>query len=262
MGIWNYVIAMLGSFFAGVVNVLAGNGSTLTLMILTELMGLPGNVANATNRVGIFTQSASGSWAFYTKGKLGLTRSWWYIGITTIGAIGGIYLATIVSDDQFKTAFRWLMLVTLLILLVKPERWIRETDPNKQPNWWLAVPMFLAVGFYGGFIQMGMGIFFLAVMVLGAHFSLTDSNAVKGVVVAIYTFIALLIFQWKGLIDWRVGLFMAIGQTLGGYFTALYAAQSPKANVWAYRILIVAIVFSVVKMYNLQTWVFTLFAGK
>lgn len=249
---WNYVIAMLGSFFAGVVNVLAGNGSTLTLMILTELMGLPGNVANATNRVGIFTQSASGSWAFYKNGKLGLTRSWWYIGITTVGAIGGIMLATMVSDAQFKTAFRWLMIVTLLILLVKPERWIRDTDLNKQPNWWLAIPMFLAVGFYGGFIQMGMGIFFLAVMVLGAHFSLTDSNAVKGVVVAIYTLIAIIIFQWKGLIDWRMGLFMAIGQTLGGYYTALYAARSPKANIWAHRLLVLVVILSTIKMFNLH----------
>ena len=45
------------------------------------------------------------------------------------------------------------------------------------------IPAFLALGFYGGFIQMGMGIFFLAAMVLGARYSIIDGNAVKIVVV-------------------------------------------------------------------------------
>jgi uncharacterized membrane protein YfcA len=49
---YHYAIAIIGSAVAGSINTLAGNGSAITLTILTELLGLPGNMANGTNRVG------------------------------------------------------------------------------------------------------------------------------------------------------------------------------------------------------------------
>ena len=52
------IIAVAGAFAAGVINALAGNGSVITLTILTELIGLPGNVANGTNRVGVLFNAA------------------------------------------------------------------------------------------------------------------------------------------------------------------------------------------------------------
>ena len=61
----HYIIAVLGGAFAGVINTLAGNGSAITLTILTELLGLPGNMANGTNRVGIIAQSAASNYTFY-----------------------------------------------------------------------------------------------------------------------------------------------------------------------------------------------------
>lgn len=97
---------------------------------------------------------------------------------------------------------------------------------------------------------MGMGIFFLAVMVLAARYSLTESNAVKAAMVGIYTLLAIIIFQWQGLIDWRIGLLMAIGQTAGGYLTALYAARSPEANKWAHRVLVAVVILSILKMFD------------
>ena len=46
------VLAITG-LIAGVINVLAGGGSNLTLPALM-LTGMPADVANATNRVGVF----------------------------------------------------------------------------------------------------------------------------------------------------------------------------------------------------------------
>ena len=47
---YHYIIAIVGSALAGAINTLAGNGSAITLTILTELLGLPGNMANGTNK--------------------------------------------------------------------------------------------------------------------------------------------------------------------------------------------------------------------
>lgn len=252
----HYLIAIIGSAAAGSINTLAGNGSAITLTILTELLGLPGNLANGTNRVGVLTQSLAGTYAFYKNGKLDMSRSWSYIIFTIIGAVVGVLVAIWVSSEQFIGIFRFLLIFMLVVILVKPNRWLRATDTSKRPNLWIVIPVFLLIGFYGGFIQMGMGIFFLAAMVLGAHYSLIDGNAVKIVVVGAYTILAILIFEWQGLIDWKIGMIMAVGQTIGGYFTALYAARYEKANIWAHRILIIVVVGAILKMFNVHRLLF------
>ena len=251
MELWQYLIAIAGGVFAGFINTLAGNGSAITLTVFTEVLGLPGNAANATNRIGIFTQCIAGVAAFHKNDRMKLERSWPYILITTIGSLGGIALALMVSNEQFRIVFRYLMVVMFFIIIFKPERWLRNTDTSSRPNWWIALPAFLAIGFYGGFIQMGMGLFFLAAMVLGARFSLTDSNAAKLFVVAVYTGIAIIVFAARGMIDWKMGAVVAVGQSLGGWFTAAYAAKSPKANKVAYWVLVVVVIAGILSLFDL-----------
>lgn len=256
MDAYIYVIAIVGSAIAGAINVMAGNGSAITLTILTELIGLPGNIANGTNRVGIVAQTAASNLAFYKHGKIDLSKSWVYILFTVIGSIAGIFVAIWVSNEQFRQVFRFLMIFMLVTILIKPKRWLRETDTSRPMSMWLAVPLFLIIGFYGGFIQLGMGVFFLAIMVLVAKFSITDGNVVKSIVVGIYTLIAVMIFQWNGMIDWKIGMIMAIGQMLGGYFTASFASSYPSANLWGHRILVAVVILAILKMFNLHTLLF------
>ena len=249
-----YLIALVGSFLAGAINTLAGNGSAITLTILMEVLGLPADVANATNRVGIVTQGAAGTWAFHRAGRLNVTAGrqremWLIVGMTSLGAILGIWLSLIVDNATFRTIFRYLLIVMLAVVLVNPKRWLVATHPERPLSPWIAVPAFFAMGVYGGFIQMGMGIFFLALMVLVAKYEIIQANVVKGIVVTIYTSIAVGVFAWRGLIDWPMGLLMAVGQTVGGYLTAKYAANHPRAGVWAYRLLVVVIVGAIAKAF-------------
>ncbi|WP_246050319.1 sulfite exporter TauE/SafE family protein [Neolewinella litorea] len=250
----DYLIALVGSLLAGGINTLSGNGSAITLTILMEVLGLPADVANATNRVGIVTQSAAGTWAFQRGGRLSLSDQhrrdmWGIILVATLGALVGIWLSLVVDNATYRSIFRYLLFVMLLVVLVNPKRWLR-TEPAKKPlSLWIAVPAFFALGIYGGFIQMGMGIFFLALMVLVAKYEIIQANVVKGIVVLIYTAVAVAIFAWRGLIDWEIGLLMAIGQTVGGYLTARHAANHPRAGVWAYRLLILVIVGALAKAF-------------
>lgn len=245
-----FAIAVGGGFIAGSINTLAGNGSAITLTILTEVLGLSPNLANGTNRIGVFMQSAAAARAFWRHGMLDLRRDGRYVVLITLGALWGVWVATRVSNEQFRTVFSYLMVVMLVVVLVNPKRWLRHTEVHRRPPMWLAVPLFLALGFYGGFIQMGMGIFFLAVMVLGARYSLMDANAVKAFVIALYTLIVIAIFQYRALIDWKLGLVMALGQAAGGWLTAHYAGRWPRAGVWAHRLLVLMVLVAVAKLFD------------
>lgn len=246
-----YLVAVMGGLIAGFINTLAGNGSAITLTILTELIGLPGNLANGTNRLGVMANSMMASWVFYRNGRLKLNRSLPYMIPLIIGAIIGVVAAIMVSNEQFKIVFRYLLILMLVVIVVKPSRWLRETDINARPNFWIAIPLFLALGFYGGFIQMGMGIFFLAAMVLGAKISIIESNGVKAFVIMLYTALVIVIFQWKELIDWEIGLILALGQLIGAWIAATFATRYSKADVFAYILVIIVVILAIVKVWIL-----------
>lgn len=244
-----YVIAIVGALFAGGINTLAGNGSAITLTILTEVLGLPPNMANGTNRIGVFTQCTATSWVFYKNGKLNLTHTKKYVYPIFIGAIAGAILALNVSNEQFRSVFRFMLFFMLIAVLVKPKRWLRKTDVTFQPSWYVYWPLLFALGFYGGFIQMGMGVFFLIIMVLGMRLNIIEGNALKSFVIALYTVVIIFMFHYQGLIDWKLGGIMAIGQTIGGYLTARFASKSKWADQIAYYVLIVVLVLAVVRMF-------------
>jgi uncharacterized membrane protein YfcA len=272
---YHYLIIIIGSATAGFINTLAGNGSAITLTILTEILQLPGNMANATNRVGIVFQSSASTYAFYKNGKLDVKKSWKPILFISIGAVAGVFLAIWVSNEQFRQVFKFMLVAMLFAILVKPKRWLQNTtkekittgedildeplNSNKEMPNWIAIPLFLALGFYGGFIQMGMGVMFLIIMVLVAKNNIIDANILKSFIVALYTIVAIAIFHWQGLIDWKIGGLMAIGQTAGGWWTAQFVSKYPSADVWAYRVLIVVVIGAILNMFGFFKWIGQLF---
>jgi uncharacterized membrane protein YfcA len=250
LSVQEYLYAFAGSFLAGAINTLAGNGSVITLSIMTDLVGLPGNMANGTNRVGVLLQAVGSSTGFAKNNLVDFVKSKSILFPTIFGALCGVYAATRVSNEHFMFVFKYLMVLMLFIIVIKPERWLRQTELRKV-SVWLSVPAYIALGFYGGFIQMGMGILFLAFSVLMSGYSIMEANAIKTLVIAIYTILVLIVFQWSGLINWEVGLLMALGQTIGGYLTAAYATKWKHINLWAYRLLIIIIIFAILTQFNI-----------
>ncbi len=92
----DYAIAFTGALLAGAVNTLSGNGSAITLTILMELLGLPADVANGTNRVGVLANGIGGTVAFGRAGRFSdqsaakKKEMWQVVVITCIGGMVGI----------------------------------------------------------------------------------------------------------------------------------------------------------------------------
>ncbi len=237
------LIGFTGGLVAGVMNTFAGFGSVITLSILMELMGLPANVANGTNRLTIIFAGITSTYTFYKNGKLKITKGRLYIICTFIGALIGVALALMVSNEQFKIIFKFLIVFLLFVLLLNPKRMLREQTEDFDLPSYILIPVFLCLGIYGGFIQMGMGVFFIVSIVVLGRFNMVEGNALKAFIVLVYTLVALAIFWFNGLVDWRAGLSIALGQGVGAYLAARFASENKQANLWAYRVLVVIIVF-------------------
>jgi uncharacterized membrane protein YfcA len=244
-----YFIAAAGSLLAGIINTLAGNGSSITLSILMYVIGLPPQQANATIRVGIFAMSMGALPTFLKKGHIKIQRDWLLVTSMTIGAIFGIFTAVLVSNEVFKEIFKYMFIIMLGLALFDTKSWLRKTGERVALSPPLVIILFLLVGFYGGFVQMGVGVFFLFVTVLGARYNLIDASGLKLACVALYTPIAILVFAWHGLICWDLALAMSIGELIGGRLGAHFATTHPKAAFWAHRLLVVVLIAAIIRAF-------------
>ena len=257
---YQYILLLLGGAVAGVINTLAGNGSTITLFLLMTF-GLPANVANGTNRIGILFQSIIATRAFAKSDRFQplIKKSWWIIALAVPGGIAGAMFASTIDKEAMKSIIGGLMVLMFFIILINPKRWLRETDNTKNRKTLLNFALFIAIGFYAGFIQMGMGLFFLAIMVLGAKYSLLDANILKIVITLLVTIPALIIYLYQGQVMWEYGLVLAFGQSTGAWLAANFAVNHPKANVWIHRLLIVMVLVAIIKLLGVYELVMSLF---
>ncbi len=239
--LYHYAIAIIGGFVAAVMNTLSGYGSIITLTILMDVLGLPANMANGTNRVNILANSFAGVLGFKKNGKLDLTNGKWILAIVCVGALFGVLLAINVSNEQFRAVFKYLIVVLFLSILIKPKRWIKEANDLQDVPIWKMILIYFPIGFYGGFIQMGMGIIFLMATVLVSGFTIIRANALKMVIIFVYTILSISIFHYNGLVNWKIGAVLSIGTAIGGYLTASYISNIKKANLYAYRFLVVSV---------------------
>lgn len=240
------ILAGLG---AGFVNTLAGNGSLFTLTILMEFIGLPALVANGTNRVGIAFHSVVASHSMWKQHGIEKSAGLNIIPLMFIGGVCGGLASVYVSAEQFRFVYRALLILLFFTLLINPKKWIDPTRLKaKIPNSIKSLIIFV-VGVYGGFIQMGMGVIMLAVLVLIYKLPLMKANAIKLVSVLVYTPVVLAIFIMNDMVDWYYGLLIAVGQIIGGWITANYISKWKHANTLAYLLLIIMVSAALIKIF-------------
>ncbi len=255
-----YLLAIGAGVLAGVINTLAGSGSAVTLPMLVFL-GLPANVANATNRVGVLVQNVVGISTFQQSGKMNLTGGLWLTVPAMIGAGIGAWVATILDKEAMNFAIGAMLLIVLVTILFDPKKWLRvqsEVKPGRPSI--VTLLIFFVIGIYGGFIQAGVGVFILTAMVLGTGYTLIHANAIKLMVVLALTLVALIVFMLSPLeINWGIGAVMAVGQSIGAWLAAKFAVSNPNANIWVRRLLIVVVVYSIIRFFGIWDWAIALF---
>lgn len=241
-----YVAVVAAGLFAGFVNTLAGSGSLLTLPLLMFL-GLPANIANGTNRIGVFVQSVVGSWSYKRQRIYNFRETLWMAIPATAGSLAGSLVAIRINERIMELLIGGLLVFMFFVILYKPEQWVREhaLSITARRRWWVSV-IFFFIGIYGGFIQAGVGFFLLAALVLGAGVGLTKANALKVVIVAIFTAVALAVFIVSGQVNYFMGIILAVGQGIGALIASRVAVSwGPKV---VRIVLLVAVMASALKL--------------
>ncbi len=213
MTVQESIVLAAGGLAAGIVNTLAGGGSLLTVPLLV-MIGLPGTVANGTNRIGVLFQNGVAAWRFRSEGVSGFRGAAVVLVPVGLGALIGALAVSRIADATFERLFGLAMLAMLVPTLSPP-----RTDsagkvrkpPSKVTNWLV----FFAIGLYGGAFQAGVGV----LLVLALSYAGTDlvaSNSIKVVITFAFTAVAVPVFVAAGQVAWEPALVLAAGFAAGG----------------------------------------------
>jgi uncharacterized membrane protein YfcA len=252
-----YPAVVAAGFVAGFINTLAGSGSLVTLPMLIFL-GLPANVANGTNRVGILLQNVVGVTSFRQQQMLNLRHGLLLAAPAAVGSIAGAQIAVNLNEQVMRRTIGVLMVVMLVVIFVRPRRWLEGRPEHAHENPDLTqLLIFFAIGVYGGFIQAGVGIFLLAGLVLATNYDLVRANAVKLLIVLCFTVFALAVFMFNGQVRWEIGLILAIGNMLGAWVASRMAVK--RGAIFVRWLLIIVVAVSAAQLLGLFDLITRLF---
>jgi len=231
---------------AGLINVIAGGGSFLTIPVLIFL-GLPATMANGTNRLAIVAQNIGAVWTFGRKGLI--SRAWLWIGVpsSVVGAVLGTIIAIRIGDLAFQRVLALMMFGitawTLWRPLPKAMDSVAEAPSGRRRVAFIGA--FFVVGIYGGFVQAGVGFLILALTSVGG-LDLIRGNAVKVTLILVFTPLAIVLFAASGKVDWPMAVSLATGNYVGGLLGV--HLQVLKGHAWVRNVVTVTIVVFAVRL--------------
>ncbi len=235
------VILLLSGTLVGIINTLAGGGSIIT-MTMFMAFGLPIDVANGTNRVAVLMQNLAASLTFIRKKSFDLKHGL----LLSVPVIGGNIIGAIVASDIdqwiFKICFGIILIVIMIYLLIdhklKPKEGHRvEIKP-------LHYFLFFLIGFYGGYIYIGLGYLILTVALWLMRMDMVTANAIKGFVILLATPFSLAVFMIMGEVDYSFGLIHGAGNMIGSFVASHYMVGWGKNFIKVFMAIIVAICFA------------------
>lgn len=247
MNISHLVLLFVIGSIAGFINVTAGGGSSLTLPALI-FMGLEGSLANGTNRVAIFVQNIFAVASFRRLRVHDFKKSSILSLLTLPGAVIGAFVATRIGDLLFQRILG-VVLIFIVISMFFSRSYNERFERVGSSVSWFIYPALMVIGFYGGFLQIGVGFLFMAALYHLLRVNLVAVNMHKVFIILIYTLPALVVFTWTGNVNWEYGLVLAAGNAFGGWWGAHAAVKGGERVIRI--ILAVAITIMALKLFGL-----------
>jgi uncharacterized membrane protein YfcA len=231
--LWQLALLAGTGVAAGFLNVMAGGGSLLSVPMMLFL-GLPGPVANGSNRISIIAQNIVAVRTFFRRGfsdfPLSLSLTAFAIPGAVLGAIVGVEL----DGEWFERVLALVMIGVLVLMQFDSKKRKGPSLELTRRRWWAGHVLMFGAGCWGGFIQIGVGFILMPILHRVMGLDLVRTNMHKVFIALSYNLIALAIFASVVSIHWSFGLALAAGNALGGYFGARFSVSG--GELWIRRV--------------------------
>lgn len=240
------IVLLLVGAFTAFINVLSGGGSALVLPILI-MMGMDAVTANGTNRIAILALTISAVISMRKSQVSDFKFSLKMSLFTLPGVLLGAYYAQFISTESFKDILGWVIFM-IICFMIMPDS-IRKSIVSKLSVYPKLIYLsMLFVGFYGGFLQVGVGFILMLFIQSFLDLDLVKVNMHKVFIVLVYTIPALFIFAYNGKIEWLPGIVLAIGNSFGAWWSAKLSIK--KGDNFIKFFLVISLVLISLKMFE------------
>ena len=190
---WEIAVLIIAGLAGGFINVMAGGGSVITVPVMIFLGYRAHRQRNKPDPILAHNIAAALTYLRHGPPQSGMMFS---LAVCAIpGAVAGALIGARLPAETFNVLLAVVMAGVLVFMLTGTGR----TDPisaitiSPQRRIWGHLLM-LAAGFWGGFIQIGMGFVLLPILNRVLGMDLVAANIHKVFIILLYTVSALLVF--------------------------------------------------------------------
>jgi len=226
-------------------NTLASAGSALSLPVLLGI-GLDPELANGTNRVAVLAGAVAAMASFVRAGRIQWPIVRPLMAVAAVGAVIGAAISEVISPATMHLAIVAALLVALMLLAIKPSRWLTGSgaEPRVGPPQLLLI---FVISIWAGFIVLDGMTYLLMALVLSVGFDVISANAAKTAIAVAIASVSLVVLAAGHNVDWVRATPLSVGAVLGGLIAARLAVK-PAAARWIYRLLVLIIVGEIAQL--------------
>ena len=224
---------------------MAGGGSLLSVPVMLFL-GLPGPVANGSNRLSIIAQNLVAVRTFLRRGFADFRLSLSLAAFALPGAVLGALVGVRLEGEWFERVLAIIMIGVLLLMQLDASKRAGPALQLTRGRWWAGHLLMFGAGCWGGFIQIGVGFILMPILHRVMGLDLVRTNMHKVFIALSYNLAAVAIFASLVSIHWGFGLALALGNALGGYLGARFSVSGGER--WIRRVFTLVLVAFIVKL--------------
>jgi uncharacterized membrane protein YfcA len=241
------LLALLLLFFlTSVVGVVTGSNSLITVPAMF-LFGIDPRIAVATNMFGLTFMAVGGTLPFLGKGTIDRRRLPALVLLTLLGSVLGALLVLIVPSRKLPLIISISMIVVAAFTLLKRNAGVVPPDmPQTRATEVAAYALTFALGIYGGFFSGGYVTMLTAVFVALFRMTFVEAVATTKIVNVFSSLIATLVFMWRGLVDYKLGVLLGLSMFAGAFVGARVALKLN--NLWLRRIFLATVILLALKI--------------
>ena len=235
-----FITGLATGFFDSVI----GAGGLISVPALVFL-GLPPQVAIATDRFGTIGQSFTAFLKFWKAKKI----VWKYVLILAIislvGSLIGANILISIDPKILQKVVGVLLVLLLPLIFLKQNIGLQQVETSK-PRKIIGLFIYFLIMIFGGFFGQGTGplIFYTLTYFLGL--TMIEVLATGVIPWFVLSLSSLIIFTFNGIIDYKSGVVLFVGMAIGGYAGAHFAIQ--KGDVWIKRLFATFVIIAGIKL--------------
>lgn len=248
MEISNLIVACAVFLAAGVLGVSVGGSSIITVPVLI-MLGMSPQSAVATNMFALVFLCATGFFFFGKRINVphrGLI--FFFTFLTLIGSLIGAFFVVAIDQVILKRTIAFTMIAMSVPVFFGGAAGERTGPVYKMtlPRVMLGALLVFALGIYGGFFSGGYMLMLGYVLVIIFDYNFFEATFLTKIFNFFSSFVACLVFAAYGLIDYRLGLPLAVFMSIGAWIGVHLALK--KGNKWLKKVFILTTLALAIKL--------------